>query len=84
MEKYLEKRIRKYVIASPDYGSYLQKISLGTQYSFTNNIDVATKIKNRYDANFIIRCYHNDTGDNLDLVVIPVDVTYELINEDDA
>ena len=28
-----------------------------------------------------MQCYRQDTGDNLDLVVIPLEITYELINE---
>lgn len=83
MQKYIEKKEKKYVMASPDYGSYLQKVGFGSnpRYKFTTDIVVATKTNTKNDAKYLIHCYQDDTGDDLDLVVIPVEVTYELINE---
>ena len=80
-QKYLEKQIRRYVIASPDTGQYLIVVPGRHQYMFTNNIIKATKCSSAFDAKTVIRDYPIDTGDNLDLVVIPLEITYELINE---
>lgn len=79
--KHLEKKIRRYVIASPDSGQYLIKKPGRPIYNFTNNIIRATKCESELDAKFVIQCYYIDTHDNYDLVAIPLDITYELINE---
>lgn len=80
-KKYLEKRVKRYVMASVDTGQYLVVIPVKNQYIFTNNIIQATKCRNAFDAKIVIRDYHHDTGDDFDLVVIPLEITYELINE---
>lgn len=80
-KKYLEKQVKRYVMASPDTGQYLVVVPGKHQYMFTNNIIKATKCQSTFDAKTVIRDYHLETGDNFDLVVIPLEITYELINE---
>lgn len=82
-KKYLEKKLHRYVIASPDTGYYLVKTGFGKapSYEFSKSIVKATKVSSVIDAKFVIECYHKDTGDTMDLVGIPLEITYELINE---
>lgn len=81
-KKYLEKRVKRYVMATVDTGQYLVVIPGKNQYMFTNNIIRATKCESAFDAKTVIRDYYTDTGDiKLDMVVIPLEITYELINE---
>ena len=79
---FLEKRVKRYVMASVDTGQYLVVIPGKHQYVFTKNIIQATKCKTPFDAKTVIRDYHIDTGDiEFNLVVVPLEITYELINE---
>ena len=82
--KFLEKRVRKYVIAaltSPT--AYLYKKPGEYEYKFFKNIEKATKFLERFDAEIFLKEYYEATGDdNLELIVIPVDVSYELIKEE--
>ena len=81
MDKFLEKKIRRYVIATLS-SSFLARNSINKTYLFTD-IDKATKFKSKEMANNWIIYYRQDTGDlELELVVIPVDISYELIQED--
>lgn len=80
MEKYLEKKMRKYVIATLD-SKFLARDSLNDRYCFTDIVG-ASKYKSRNMGLQWIDYYRRDTGDLLlELVVIPVDISYELINE---
>lgn len=81
MDKFLEKKIRRYVIATLS-SSFLARNSINKTYLFTD-IDKATKFKSKSMANNWINYYRQDTGDlELELLVIPVDISYELIQED--
>jgi len=81
MDKFLEKKIRRYVIATLS-SSFLARNSVGKTYLFTD-IDKATKFKSRSMANNWINYYRQDTNDlELDLLVVPVDISYELIQEE--
>ncbi len=79
--RHLEKKTRVYVVADPESGQYLYKKPGYTQYHFVKDIAKSTKTEDRSMALFLIQCYKDDTRDNLDLVVIPLEITYELINE---
>jgi hypothetical protein len=82
MEKYLEKKIRKYVIAT--FGTptlYLKKIPSKAEYIFSEDIEYATKAMSQKIAEQIKDYYYSDTGSNVELVVLPVEITYELIDE---
>ena len=80
-KKHLEKKVRVYVVADPESGQYLYKKPAQEIYHFVKDIAQSTKCESRNIAHFIMQCYRQDTGDNLDLVVIPLEITYELINE---
>ena len=79
--RHLEKKSRVYVIADPETGQYLYKKPAQEIYHFVKDIAQSTKCESRNIAHFVMQCYRQDTGDNLDLVVIPLEITYELINE---
>ena len=80
MKNYIEKKIRKHVIATVD-GQYLKKEVLKGEYCFVEDIEVATKIIDYFVAMDVLKYFYHDTGINIELVVVPVDITYELINE---
>lgn len=82
MDKYMEKKIRKYVIAT--FGSptlYLKKTPSKKEYMFSEDIELATKSMSQNIAEQIKSYYYVDTGSNIELVVLPVEITYELIDE---
>lgn len=74
MIKHLEKQVTKYVIATLDNPTeYL--IEREGRYSLTGDIVKATKTVSRSVANMLA----NEV--NMDLVVIPVEISYHLIDE---
>ena len=82
MKKYLEKEEKKYVIATLDNPTcYLKKTPAKTEYIFTTDIAIATKAVSYKVAEQIKKYYYCDTGVDLDLVIVPVLVTYEIIDE---
>lgn len=81
--RYLAKRIRKYVIATLDIPTlYLQSLHLG-RWQFIDNIEAATKTYSKSLANQLIKSYYIDTGTKVDMVAVPIDVTYEIIQEEE-
>ena len=81
IDKYIEKKIRKYVVATID-GKYLKKNVLKGKYSFIDDIEVATKTLNYETMKDVLRYFYYDTNMNdLELIILPIDITYELINE---
>ena len=79
--KYMDKKIRKYVIATTD-GKYLRKDMLSGKYYFIEDIEAATKAERLSVAKDFLKYYYFDTNMlNNELVIIPVDITYELIDE---
>ena len=80
MKKYLEKELKKYVIADlSKHTNYLHSLREG-RYNFINNIIVATKFVNKSTAQEICNeCIRNM---NIDLVVVPIMITYEIVEED--
>lgn len=79
MKKYLEKEIKKYVIADLSQPTnYLHSLREG-RYNFIDNIIVATKFVNKSIAQQI--CDECRINFNMDLVVIPILITYEIIEE---
>lgn len=78
--KFIEKKIKKYVIATVD-GMYLKKTPAKKEYCFVEDIEMATKALTKKMINKILDYYYYDTGLKTELLVIPVEITYELINE---
>ena len=80
MKKYLEKELKKYVIADLSQPTnYLHSLREG-RYNFINNIIVATKFVNKSTAQEI--CNECIKNTNIDLVVVPILITYEIVEED--
>lgn len=81
-DKFLEKEIQKYVIATLSNPTlYMKKVYQKTQYIFTKDIEAATKYMSKDVAAMMVEYYKKDTGDNMDLVIIPVSISYSLIKE---
>ena len=79
MNKYKEKEIKKYVIADLSQPTNYLKSMKDGRYSFIDNVVIATKFVNRYTAQEICNeCIRNT---NIDFVVVPVLITYEIIEE---
>ena len=79
MKKYLEKETKKYVIADLSQPTnYLHSLR-GGKYNFIDNIIVATKFINKIIAQQI--CDECSRNFQIDLVVIPILITYEIIEE---
>lgn len=81
MTKYKEKTVRKYVIATLDNNTqYLRSLHWG-KYTFSD-IEGCSKFNSLKLANEMINYYRSDTNDvETLLVVVPVEITYEIINE---
>lgn len=79
MKKYLEKETKKYVIADLSQPTnYLHSFREG-RYNFIDNIIVATKFISKDIAQQICNeCIRNF---QIDLVVIPIIITYEIVEE---
>ena len=79
INKYKEKEIKKYVIADLSQPTNYLKSMKDGRYSFIDNVVIATKFVNRYTAQEICNeCIRNT---NIDFVVVPVLITYEIIEE---
>ena len=83
MKRYLEKKIRKYVIATLDTPTlYLKKTPAKSEYCFVEDIEVATKTMRKNVMDEILKYYYLDTGLDTELVVVPIEITYEIIDEE--
>lgn len=79
MKRYKEKEIRKYVIADLSQPTnYLHSLREG-RYNFIDNIVVATKFVSKSVAQQI--CDECVMNFNIDLVIVPILITYEIIEE---
>ena len=79
MKKYLEKETKKYIIADLSQPTnYLHSLREG-RYNFIDNIIVATKFVNKNIAQQI--CDECSRNFQIDLVVIPIIITYEILEE---
>ena len=79
MKKYLEKKIKKYVIADLSQPTnYLHSLREG-RYNLIDNIIVATKFVNKNIAQQI--CDECSRNFQIDLVVVPITITYEIVEE---
>jgi hypothetical protein len=80
--KILEKQIKKYVIATLSSPTlYLKSLHFG-RYCFLEDIEGATKFLSKKLANKMVSYYATDTGaSDVELVVVPVEITYNLIKE---
>lgn len=82
MNKYLEKKTKKYVAATFDNPTlYLKKTPAKPEYCFVEDIELATKTLNKRLMEQIIFYYYSDTKLDTTLVAVPIEITYEIIEE---
>ena len=80
MNRYKEKEIKKYVIADLSQPTNYLKSMKDGEYCFIDNIVVATKFVSKTTAQEI--CNECIKNTNIDLVVVPIMITYEIIEEE--
>ena len=80
MNKYKEKEIKKYVIADLSQPTNYLKSMRDGEYSFIDNVVIATKYVSKITAQEI--CNECIKNTNIDLVVVPIMITYEIIEEE--
>ena len=80
IDKHVEKKCLKYVIATLDNPTMYLRYLLNRKYSFVDDIEQATKTLDYALAENIKGYYYKDTGMDTELIIIPVEITYELIN----
>ena len=79
MEKFKEKELYRYVIADLSQPTNYIMSLRDANYCFIDNIIKATKFRNRRIAEDICNeCIRNT---NIDLVVVPIMITYEIVKE---
>jgi hypothetical protein len=82
MKKYLEKKTKKYVAATFDNPTmYLKKTPAKPEYCFVEDIELATKTMSKNVMDQIISYYYLDTKLDTTLVSVPLEITYEIIEE---
>ena len=72
---------KRYVIASLDERTEYIKVLGNKQYGLVPTVAGATKYDRRSTANLILEYYRQATGDMRSFVVLPVLITYDLIDE---
>lgn len=94
MEKILEKKEKKYVLAAIE-GSYCYYLKLNhhkvpgqfvadSSFEMVTDIVYATKSEKKSIMRSVLERYQNAVGDEaLEFVILPVEITYELIKEID-
>ena len=80
MNRYKEKEIKKYVIADLSQPTNYLKSMRDGKYCFIDNIAVSTKFISKSTAQEI--CNECIKNTNIDLVVVPIMITYEIIEEE--
>lgn len=78
---YYAEKLKCFVVATLEQTTRYIHIMGGKQYRLVQKLSAATKIATRDIANDLIYYYRSSTGDTRDLVIIPLEVTYELIDE---
>ena len=80
MNKYKEKEIKKYVIADLSQPTNYLKSMKDGKYCFIDNVVIVTKFVSKITAQEI--CNECIKNTNIDLVVVPIMITYEIIEEE--
>lgn len=79
MKKYKEKQKKRYVIADLSQPTNYLLSKGGGRYYFIDNIEICTKFTSKSTAKLI--CDECVSNFEIDLVVVPILITYELIDE---
>lgn len=80
MNKFKEKELKKFVIADLSNPTNYVMSKRNGNYCLIDNIVAATKFINKNVANNICEECKQNTG--IDLVVIPINIIYEIIEEE--
>ncbi len=80
---YYEEKLKCFVVATVDVPTNYLHVVGGKKYALANKLSGATKIASRDTAYRMINYYRSSTDDNRDFVVIPMEVSYRLIDERD-
>ena len=84
MNTYIEKKEKRYIIAGLDAEGntvYLRYL-LGKKWELTPNIERASKMHKRSFAKDVLDMYYHDCPGLTDKwVIVPLIITYELVNE---
>lgn len=81
MEKYIEKQLKRYVIATLDNPAQYLIVEDG-EVSLTKDIVRCTKAVSKSTAEYMRNLFYTKTGQNdVELVIIPLDIIYELVRE---
>lgn len=78
----IEKTLNRYVVANSDTGSYLKAEMRNKKYEFVSDIELATKSTSTEVADMIMSRFYEDVKSEKNLVVVPLKITYELLDED--
>ena len=83
MKSYLVKRKKKYIIATLNSPTtYLKSLGQEEGFVFTDNIECASKTLSKEVANYLINCFYQENNNiEIELVVLPIYISYEIINE---
>lgn len=82
MDKYIEKELKRYVIAAVSNPSQYLVVEDG-EVSFTSDIIKCTKAVSKRTAEYMRNLFYEKTGQtDIELVIIPLMITYELVRED--
>lgn len=85
MKKFLEKKVRKYVIATLDQPTQYLVVPLSpSKYYFAEDIERASKTLTRKLAEDVQKLFYIDSGlKDIQTVIVPIEETYEIIMEDE-
>lgn len=85
MKKFLEKKVRKYVIATLDQPTQYLVVPLSpNKYYFVEDIERASKTLNRKLAEDVQKLFYTDSGlKAVQTVIVPIEETYEIIMENE-
>ena len=78
---YYVEKLDCYIVATLTLPTEYIHVLGGKKYKMSTKLSGATKIANRETAYDLISYYRSSTGDMQDLVVVPLEVEYKLIDE---
>lgn len=83
MRRILEKKNKKYVIATLENPTrYLKSLTKG-RYAFTEDIEIATKTLSAKIANMVLNDYYRDYGRDIEMVVVPIEIEFWFTDPED-
>ena len=80
MKEHVERELNRYVIATFDNPTNYVVCNGNYNYSFIDNIQLATKFASKYAAEEIYKSVYSKLG--IDMVVLPMVIKYVLLEEE--